>query len=464
VVVHALDIECDPLPFADESVDTIIMNQILERTIPMTPDHTWDDQHYVICSGRSCNGLEVTLTYRSGDGDPILLMDQTFGLPPEGEHLLQARPVTRVPAHDGDETRILQRMQPYCSGRGPGGCCKRGVQSMTTLGRRRGWKRWIARLFIGLLGIVVVLVVSGMTYESIAAAADRRTYPPPGQMVDVGGYRLHVHVMGQDRGKPTVILEHGGSAMSAQWGWVQPELAQHTRVVVYDRPGMGWSDAGPTRLEAQDAIRDLHTALQRLGVESPYILVGHSMGALMARVFAQSYPDEVVGLVLVDPRDVTWEGVRVAADGETERFARVMAVVSRLGIVRLSGMAAQEAEGLPPRQFEEGVALWSSYHHWKDVGFEGYLGDSAAALLQQGEDLQQLPLVVLSATDADGAFNMEERAGLIAQHTRLAARSSQGVHREVPSAGHATIVTQQQHAQAIADAVLQLLAASRQPD
>lgn len=87
--------------------------------------------------------------------------------------------------------------------------------------------------------------------------------------------------MGEEQGLPSVLLEHGGTAMSVQWGWIQPVIARHTRVVAYDRPGLGWSEASPERLEAQQAVDDLYLALQKAGIQGPYLLVGHSMGGFM---------------------------------------------------------------------------------------------------------------------------------------------------------------------------------------
>ncbi|MBX3000888.1 MAG: alpha/beta fold hydrolase [Caldilineaceae bacterium] len=318
----------------------------------------------------------------------------------------------------------------------------------------RSRRRWIKRGIIGLLAFIVIIIAGLFIYESLAEAATRRNYPPPGQMVDVGGYRLHLHVMGEDRGLPAVILEHGGISMSAQWGWVQPELVQHTQVVAYDRPGMGWSDAPPSPLDAQQVIDDLYAALQQTGVDGPYLLVGHSMGGLMTRLFAQSYPDEVAGMVLVDPRDI--------AEHELLPFTldpfmhRVALTASRLGIPRLAGMADADSQGLPPQQYAEAVAIYPSHRQIRGWESEGRLGESATDLLRQGETWGDFPVVVLDATQADGAFDAQQREILTAQFEQIAAQSG-GRRQPVPGAGHVTIVTQQQYAQVIVDAVLALL-------
>jgi pimeloyl-ACP methyl ester carboxylesterase len=304
------------------------------------------------------------------------------------------------------------------------------------------------------LTLLIVLIAAGVTYESLASANSFRQHPPPGQLYDVGGYRLHLHIMGEDRGLPAVILDHGALSMSSQWGWVMPEIARHTRVVAYDRPGMGWSDPSPRQLEADELVRHLHYALQNAGIPGPYILVGHSMGGLTTRLFAQAYPEDVAGLVQVDPRDLIWHG---PAASEMQLQSALIKTISRLGIPRLTGMAERDTEGLPSPFYEQAVAISPSYRQLGNIDHEGYLGDSAATILLLGENLDRFPLIVLSAAEPDGAIPSPQREEVNAQHSRLAAQSSQGEHRFIHGAGHITIVTQSEHAQQINAAILDLL-------
>jgi pimeloyl-ACP methyl ester carboxylesterase len=122
---------------------------------------------------------------------------------------------------------------------------------------------------------------------------------PKLESVDAGGHRLKLLSAGT--GSPTVILEGGFGAGVASWTTIHSEIAKFTRVVAYDRAGLGQSEPGPKPRTAKVFATELHTALKNAGIAPPYILVGHSMGGITVRVFADMYPQEVAGLVLVDP-------------------------------------------------------------------------------------------------------------------------------------------------------------------
>src|SRR5258705_12238580 len=106
--------------------------------------------------------------------------------------------------------------------------------------RRKGLGFWIGRVLLTVLALLVALPLVGASYEVIMAAGDATRYPPAGQLVDIGGHRLHLHCVGE--GSPTVIMEGGGGGNILHWMLVQPSIAQSTRVCAYDRAGMGWSD------------------------------------------------------------------------------------------------------------------------------------------------------------------------------------------------------------------------------
>jgi pimeloyl-ACP methyl ester carboxylesterase len=119
------------------------------------------------------------------------------------------------------------------------------------------------------------------------------------QKVDVGGHSLNLLIGGQ--GSPAVVFEGGFGAGIASWSTVQKEVAAFARTVSYDRAGLGQSESGPKPRSAKQIATELHTALEKAGVKPPYVLVGHSFGGIYVRVFAEMYPKEVAGMVLLDP-------------------------------------------------------------------------------------------------------------------------------------------------------------------
>jgi pimeloyl-ACP methyl ester carboxylesterase len=137
-----------------------------------------------------------------------------------------------------------------------------------------------------------------LTVVSLVGAPAADNPPPTGQLVDIGGRKLHIHCTGT--GSPTVIVENGGAAFSFDWELVQPEVARFTRICTYDRAGYAWSDVGPEFDSFNQASLDLHLLLMKARIPGPYVLVGHSLGGLLVRNYQAAYPTDVVGMVLVD--------------------------------------------------------------------------------------------------------------------------------------------------------------------
>ena len=147
--------------------------------------------------------------------------------------------------------------------------------------------------------VLIILACTGFLYERRARDRDLRLYHPPGKLVDVGGYRLHISCAGGGSG-PTVVLEYGHQASYLDWYLVQPEIASFARVCFYDRAGYGWSDPSPQPRVPSVMAEELRRLLHAAGEKPPYILVAHSFGSFNAVVFTHKFPEEVLGLVLVD--------------------------------------------------------------------------------------------------------------------------------------------------------------------
>jgi pimeloyl-ACP methyl ester carboxylesterase len=319
----------------------------------------------------------------------------------------------------------------------------------------------------GLRALVVVLVglsFVGVIYEAISEGADRRAYPPPGQMVEVDGRSIHMLVAGSQTGKPTVILEAGVASFSSNWVRVQDGLAGSTRVVSYDRAGLGWSDPAPETQDAAQSAADLHAALQASGVPGPYVVVGHSYGGLVVRAFADLYPDDVVGMVLADASHPDqWADVPIpAAAAISGLFNRAEGVLAGIGLVRLLGWNHILSAGLPLQQAGELDAALARPRSWTTSGAVIGIWDSCSRPIVNGAaDLGDLPLAVISAPERPDAANVGGYADLLdEQQAELAALSSNSLRLVVDDATHESLVNEAEYAQVVADAVLQVLEAA----
>jgi pimeloyl-ACP methyl ester carboxylesterase len=190
-------------------------------------------------------------------------------------------------------------------------------------------------IVVGLIILVLGLLIAGALYEFISATRDRRRYSePPGEMVSVNGHRLHLLQMGEATpDKPTVVLEAGVGGNVLDWLRLQPRIAEFAHVVSYDRAGYGWSDPGSDPRTPETIINELHTLLKNAGIQPPYVMVGHSFGGIYIRQYAETCPDEVAGLVLVDS---SHPDMLAEQDTDDElRRLRNVGIFQRFGIVRL---------------------------------------------------------------------------------------------------------------------------------
>ncbi|WP_182897504.1 alpha/beta fold hydrolase [Microbispora sp. H10830] len=159
----------------------------------------------------------------------------------------------------------------------------------------------IVKALAGLVSGAIAGAAMSAVYQTYGARRDRRRFPPPGRMADVGGRRIHLWTAGT--GSPTVVIVPGLGEPGLNWAALLPELAAESSVVLYDRAGLGWSDPSPWSPWAATALgaaRDLRRALDKAGIAPPYVLVGHSAGGNIVRLFAAETPDAVAAVVLVD--------------------------------------------------------------------------------------------------------------------------------------------------------------------
>jgi pimeloyl-ACP methyl ester carboxylesterase len=298
------------------------------------------------------------------------------------------------------------------------------------------------------IAFVLALVVVTTIYQVVVTANERTRFPPPGRLVDVGGYRLHLRCEGQ--GSPTVVLESGSGMTSNEWTLVQPEVAKFTRVCSYDRSGFGWSESGP----AADPVEVLHVLLGNAAVSGPYVLVGHSYGSGIVRRFAYRFPNEIRGMVLTATSYPDEEVQRIAADTSVEGwlYFEIYAWCTRLGLMRITpercapGMLGVYfgllRQYLPARTAECEIAFLHQTRHVQSLLMEmahptskEEIEDVAACTRGFGN----IPLVVLSErwiySAAAGEHEQEEARREGGRQARLAGLSSRGQQIDLES-GH----------------------------
>jgi pimeloyl-ACP methyl ester carboxylesterase len=272
---------------------------------------------------------------------------------------------------------------------------------------------------------------------------------PPGRLVDVGGFRLHIHCSGD--GSPSIVLDAALGGSSLSWSLVQPELAKVSRVCSYDRAGFGWSEAGPMPRTAGRIADELRTLLERGGVPPPYLLVGHSFGGLVTLIFAKRFCRDTAGLVLVDPAHAEdWvkpapkeqvqiaRGVRLCRYGAiTARLglARVVAALVGLGQLTLArGLVIVTSRGALSRQDEAILApVWKLppevrpvlTQFWTKPQFFEALGSQIESICISAAQVQEataggfgdLPLVTISSTDP-GEYRLRQQDAMARLSTR----------------------------------------------
>jgi len=184
----------------------------------------------------------------------------------------------------------------------------------------------------------------GIAIVAVLLAAGCAVRYPEVREVEVGGHRLWARVAG--RGAPTVVFDAGLGESHETWSWVWQEVATFATVVVYDRAGLGRSEEGPSPRNSRRIAEELHRLLAALAVPRPYVLVGHSFGGLNVRLFASLCPDDVGGLVLVDPTPESFpsrsEALRSAR--ERSRLRTALALAPRAAADEMASVARSVAE------------------------------------------------------------------------------------------------------------------------
>ena len=304
--------------------------------------------------------------------------------------------------------------------------------------------RWTRRALVTLIGLTFLAMLAGATYEWFAARRAMAATPPPGRLVDIGGYRLHLWCTGT--GSPLVMLESGLGGSAAAWGYVQPDVARFTRVCSYDRAGLGYSDPGPSPRTTGRIARELRELLDRSGESEPLVLVGASSGGFSVRLFATAHPERVAGLVLVDASHED-------QGHEVPSIAFLAPLLAPIGAFRLSGVSFE----IDPQSFAPAVRGYVHATRFRAAGFRAAAGElrsieTTASEVRAGRRPLTQPLVVLTGgRGADARWRALQRD--------LAALSSRGCQIVAEESGHRVAFDAPR---IVVDAIRAVVAAARQ--
>jgi pimeloyl-ACP methyl ester carboxylesterase len=296
-------------------------------------------------------------------------------------------------------------------------------------------RRWLLYPVFAMLAIASV----GGAYETVRDAVDADATPMPGQLIDVGGHKLHLSCTGS--GSPTVVMQPGAGGSSSDFGWIAPVVARDTRVCVYDRAGRGWSEWADGTQDGARIATDLRTLLHRGNVSGPYVMAGHSFGGLYTLTFAARYPDEVAGMVLVDSTAPASGAASPEDDPSSsdilKRASALLSSCARLGLGRLVGLSGGTTANA--------MAMRSTIDEYAQTSESV----SEAASLT---DFADKPLVVLTA----GEGNDDDWQ---AKQDELATLSTTSAHRVVSGATHPSLIFDKQDAAETTQAILDVVAA-----
>jgi pimeloyl-ACP methyl ester carboxylesterase len=328
------------------------------------------------------------------------------------------------------------------------------------------------------LFLSLAVVASGVALnagaESAVSFSSQTPFAHPQQMIDIGGRRLNLYCSGS--GSTTVVFDSPSGDGGWSWFAVQPEVAKHTRACVYDRAGLGFSEPSPLPGTSGNAVDDLHKLLNKAGIAPPYLLVGNSYGGANVQLFTYRYPDEVRGLVLVEPQheDET-ERLNAVSQGKLKQMYAMQREMEKICVAQSEKGFAPGSEqfgncigGVQPIYGRElaaaHLAIEVSPTYWHAASSENTHFDIGSAELRAARrNFGNLPLVVLTRSVSPYAVPGEPQSALNkatehenqAMNKETAALSTQGSEQIVPGAGH---IIQKDKPEAIIKAVRDVLA------
>lgn len=269
-----------------------------------------------------------------------------------------------------------------------------------------------------LLFSILLFITAGAGIQALFDFWDNRKYDPPGELIRMDGYRLHLYCIGS--GEFTVLLESDLTFPSIEWRMVQEKFTDRVQVCSYDRAGLGWSESSTVPREGQEMVEELYRLLRKANINNQLILAGDGSGTLLARLFAHRYPESVSGLILVDP--YREEYASVFKSGITNlslntQLYRISTITTWLGITRLSGSLGwlnhlKEPIADLPLSFQREFLFLTAYKtkYWSSAADDLLALDNLLDEVSKNNDLGDVPLIILAnqSTLEDAGLNLDD--------------------------------------------------------
>jgi pimeloyl-ACP methyl ester carboxylesterase len=291
-----------------------------------------------------------------------------------------------------------------------------------------------------------------------------------GQLIEVEGRSIHADKAGS--GAPTIAFLPGAGLVGLDFLMIRDRATELGTSLIYDRGGTGWSDETPLPRSAEAVARELKAVLQGVGAPKPFLLVGHSLGAFYARRYAQLFPDEVGGLLLLDPgHEDIFDFMPPGAAEMNQRMKHDVAALSELTEAQLAGARAQFAQiyaAWPPTGRE--ALIEHHLTHWRTgLAEAANMEDEIYREMREGGPLPDVPLMLLTAKGRNpywAKFMSEEQMqtaldGVLALHASMIRSVTRGEHRTLDGASHQYLHVEQPDA--IITAIADLIACTNQP-
>jgi pimeloyl-ACP methyl ester carboxylesterase len=250
----------------------------------------------------------------------------------------------------------------------------------------------------------VVILLTTTIYHIITTGIENQRYPPPGQRIDLGGYKLHLYSLG--KGIPTVVIDPSLGGIDGYF--LVEEIAKFARVCIYDRAGYGWSDPSPKSRSSEHIVQELDTLLNLAGIEPPYILVGDSFGTYNVRLYAHRFPEKVVGMVLVDglneeamlKMSLTLKVLKsfFMSGFAMSTLGAALGIVRLLGTVGLFELIKKELRKFPSKTLYRVKRSFYHHQHWITMWREMWNLELSARQVSQSDNFDNLPIISIKAS------------------------------------------------------------------